>query len=159
MQSYALIADPDATAAAAYAAAARDEGLTYVSVRDGSRALAVVAARGMPELFVIEMTLPDLDGLEVVERLRRAPGGAATSIIIVSADRAHRERAVARRADLDLGAVLSKAASLDSIRRVLWRLQIGVPGARSSETRLADPETQRSAGVPVRAGSARRGGL
>jgi CheY-like chemotaxis protein len=130
MQSYALIADPDVTAAAVYAAAVRDEGLTYVSVRDGSRALAVVAARGMPELFVTEIALPDLDGLEVVERLRRAPGGGSTSIIVVSADRDQRERADARRADLDLGAVLSKAASLDSIHRVLWRLQIGASKAR-----------------------------
>jgi CheY-like chemotaxis protein len=123
MQSYALIADPDVAAAAVYAAAVRDEGLTYVSVRDGSRAVAVLVERGTPDVLISEVSLPGVDGFELVERVRRAPSGAQTAIIMVSADRLLRERAAQARAALELGAVLSKASTTQSIRRVLKRLR------------------------------------
>src|SRR5262249_615855 len=139
MPNYALIADPDVEAATVYAFAVRDEGLTYVSVRDGARALAVVAERGMPGLFVTEIALPDIDGLEVVEGLRRMPGGAAVSVVVVSANRDHRERASGLRAQLDLGAVLSKATTVDSIQRVLWRLRSGASKLQTGEIPPSDP--------------------
>jgi CheY-like chemotaxis protein len=125
MQSYALIVDPDAAVAAVYAAAVRDEGLTYVSVRDGSRAVAVLVERGTPDVLITEVSLPGVDGFEIVERVRRAPSGAQTAIIMVSADRAQRERAAQARNALELGAVLSKASTTESIRRVLKRLRDG----------------------------------
>jgi CheY-like chemotaxis protein len=123
MQSYALIVDPDVSAATVYVAAVRDEGLTYVSVRDGARAMAVLAERGTPDVLITEITLPGFDGLELVDRVRRAPSGADTAVILVSADRDLRERAGERRASLELGAVLSKSATGESIRRVLKRLR------------------------------------
>jgi CheY-like chemotaxis protein len=156
MSSYALIADPDVAAALVYACAARDEGMTYISVRDGTRALAVLAERGTPALLVTEIVLPDMDGLTLVERIRRAPSGEATAVLVVSADLDARDRASRTRSRLDLGAVLSKAASVESIRRVLRRLQVRavptpprarpttdappppsspVPGPRASEVR------------------------
>jgi CheY-like chemotaxis protein len=138
MSSYALIVDPDVAAAFVFASAAREEGLTYISVRDGARAFAVLAERGMPELLVTEVALPDLDGLELVERIRRTPSGEAPAVVVVSAHLDARERASALRARLELGAVLSKAASVDSIRRVIRRLRGArpVPDARSSEVRV-----------------------
>ena len=81
MPSYALIADPDTAAALVFASAAKDEGLTYLSVRDGARALAVIRDRGAPELLVTEIALPDLDGLELVERIRRLPAGETTAVV------------------------------------------------------------------------------
>jgi CheY-like chemotaxis protein len=123
MQSYALIADPDVAAAALYSAAVRDEGLTYVSVRDGARAVAVLVERGTPDVLITEVSLPGLDGFELVERVRRSSSGAQTAIIMVSADRAQRERAAQARASLEIGAVLSKASTTESIRRVLKRLR------------------------------------
>jgi CheY-like chemotaxis protein len=125
MPSYALIADPDVATAAVYAAAVRDEGLTYVSVRDGARAVAVLMERGTPDVLITEVSLPAVDGFELVERVRRAPSGAQTAIIMVSADRLQRERAAQARTALELGAVLSKASTTESIRRVLKRLRDG----------------------------------
>jgi CheY-like chemotaxis protein len=136
--SYALIVDPDVAAAFVFAGAAREEGLTYISVRDGARAFAVLAERGMPEILVTEVALPDLDGLDFVERVRGTPSGDAAAVVVVSARLDARARASALRARLDLGAVLSKAASVDSIRRVIRRLRGGrpVPDARTSEIRV-----------------------
>ena len=152
MSSYALIADSDVAAALVFAGAVRDEGLTYISVRDGARALAVLAERGTPELLITEVTLPDLDGLALVERIRGAPSGEATAVVVVSADLQARERAAGLRVRLDLGAVLTKAASVGSIRRVLRLLRAArrapsrteappppsVPGSRISETRVSE---------------------
>ena len=138
MSSYALIVDPDVAAALVFANGAREEGLTYISVRDGARAFAVLAERGTPDLLVTEVALPDIDGLDLVERVRRTPSGEAMAVVVVSAHLDARERASAMRARLDLGAVLSKAATVDSIRRVI-RLLLGARAAsdvRSSEVRV-----------------------
>jgi CheY-like chemotaxis protein len=161
MQSYALIADPDADAASLYAAAARDEGLTYVSVRDGALALAVLGKRGVPQLLVTEITLPGLPGCELIARVRGNPGGEGTAVIVVSADRALRERAAELRAELGIGAVLSKVASFESIRRVLTRLGVGYggPGGRTRRPLSSPPSSLASApsapgsAVRVRAGA------
>jgi CheY-like chemotaxis protein len=154
MQSYALIADPDAAAASLYAAAAWEEGLTYVSVRDGALALAALAERGTPELLVTEITLPGLLGFELVTRVRGGPGGAGTAVIVVSADRALRERAAELRAQLDLGAVLSKAASFESIRRVFKRLRGGTGGRAPRSS----PSPASARGAPGSAVRVRDGG-
>lgn len=124
MQGYALIADPDAEAASLYAAAAGDEGLTYVSVRDGVVAMTVLGERGTPQLLVTEITLPGIPGLDLITRVRASLSGEDPAIIVVSADRTLREQAAEMRDELRIGAVLSKATPLDSIRRVLKRLGI-----------------------------------
>jgi CheY-like chemotaxis protein len=127
MKGYALIADSDIAAAAVYATAAREEGLSYLSVRDGALAVSAIMERGVPGLLVTEIELPYVDGFDLIDQVRRAPGGADTAVIVVSASRDVRERAAARRAQLDIGAVLAKAASAESVRRVI-RCLIGTEG-------------------------------
>jgi two-component system chemotaxis response regulator CheY len=141
MKSYALIADPDASSATLYAAAAKEEGLSYVSVRDGSLALAVLSERGAPELLVADIQLPRVPGFELIEHVRRMRGGTSTVVVVVSGDRDRREEAAAMRARLDIGAVLAKAASADSVKRVLKRLLAGGDGEelRMVSTRAPSP--------------------
>lgn len=164
MKSYALIADPDPSSAALYIAAAMEEGLTYVSVRDGAVASAVVAERGAPDLLVTDLAVPSADRLgsaepgaadgldaaspfaiELIESVRRAPAGAATVVVVVSADRDQRERVAELRTRLDIGAVLAKEASPESVRRMIKRLLAGGDG---EDMRVVDSRRTAPLGQP-----------
>jgi CheY-like chemotaxis protein len=122
MNAYALIIDPEPASASSYAALARAQRLTSVCVRDGATALSAIVERGVPALMVVDPAVPQFDGFELIERLRRTAGGAKTPVVVVSADREQRDRAVELRERLNIGAVLAKAASDDSAKRVIQRL-------------------------------------
>ena len=131
MNTYALIVDSDTASASTYAALARAERLTAVCVRDGAAALTQLLDRGAPALLVVEPGVTQFDGFELIERLRRTAGGDRTQVVVVSADRDLRERADGLRGRLAIGAVLAKAASDGSAKRVIQRL-LGDTEARST---------------------------
>jgi CheY-like chemotaxis protein len=133
MLTYALIVDSDTVSASTYAALARAERLSPVCVRDGAAALSHLLERGAPALLVVEAAAAHIDGFEIIERLRRTTGGAKTQVVVVSADRDLRERADGLRNRLAIGAVLAKAASGTSARRVIQKL-ISEPDARPPAT-------------------------
>ncbi|MHC4127500.1 MAG: response regulator transcription factor [Planctomycetota bacterium] len=60
------------------------EGARAVVARTGRLALEAVERR-KPDLVVLDLMLPDLDGLEVCRRLRRQPETKSLPILIVSA--------------------------------------------------------------------------
>jgi CheY-like chemotaxis protein len=140
MNTYALIVDSDRASASTYAALARAERLTPVCVRDGAAALTQLLDRGAPALLVVEPATTHLDGFELIERLRRTAGGERTPVVVVSADRDLRERADGLRGRLAIGAVLAKAASDGSAKRVIQRL-LGEADALAAPTRTKTPST------------------
>jgi two-component system, OmpR family, KDP operon response regulator KdpE len=71
-------------------------GYEVVSATSGAEALAAYTAR-RPDLVLLDLGLPDVDGLELVERIR---AHAATPIVVLSARGAERDKVRA----LDLGA-------------------------------------------------------
>ncbi len=155
---YALIADPDEVQAALYAAIVREEELMPFIVRDGSAAVAALLERGTPALLITELALPQLNGFEIIERLRRAAAGAKTPVIVVSANRDQRDAATTRRARLGISAILSKVASDDSLKRVVKKL-LGAGGrvaaagpkkaspAAKPDVESAEPSAPRDSGV------------
>jgi len=62
----------------------RHEGYEVVSARDGMGALEA-AQRERPDLILLDVVLPDMDGREVCRRLRNSPATAGTPIWMVSA--------------------------------------------------------------------------
>jgi CheY-like chemotaxis protein len=122
MNGYALIADARPADVAVVTRAFLNAGLSYFVVPDGTDAIAVLDERGAPRILVTDIPLAGFDGIALIAHLRGLPGGKATPVLVLSADRAGRDRAAELRTLLDLGAVLSKAASADSLRRVLERL-------------------------------------
>lgn len=136
--SYALIADPDVVAAHVYLSAVREVGLGTVVVRDGTVALSAMLERGAPALLIAELALPGRDGFGLVEGMRRAMPDARTPVVLVSADRDLRERAQEARVRLGVAAILARAASEDSVRRVIRRL-LGVEDTASSRKKPTDP--------------------
>lgn len=73
------------------------EGYAVASAADGGEALAAVE-RSVPDLVVLDVTMPGVDGLAVCRRLRRA--GLATPILFLTA----RDAVADRVAGLDAGA-------------------------------------------------------
>ncbi|HSN32057.1 MAG TPA: PAS domain-containing protein, partial [Ideonella sp.] len=98
---------------------AQRPGLALECAADGASGLAR-AAGGRPDLILIDMQLPDMDGHEVLRRLRAQAGTAATPCIALSANALPQdiEHALAEGfADywtkpIDLGAVLSALDAL-----------------------------------------------
>ena len=60
------------------------EGFTILEASNGARALAEID-RSAPDLVVLDLNLPDIDGYEVLRRLRARPGTATTRVLVLTA--------------------------------------------------------------------------
>jgi signal transduction histidine kinase/ActR/RegA family two-component response regulator len=67
--------------------------------RDGAAALAV-ATREPPQLLLVDLHLPDMDGVALVHRLRALPGMARVPAVLVSASVGEQQQAAAREAGM-----------------------------------------------------------
>jgi two-component system KDP operon response regulator KdpE len=97
-------------------------GYDVVLAPDGATALAA-ASRQTPELVVLDLGLPDMDGVEVVEGLR---GWSTVPVIVLSA----RDQEAAKVRALDAGAddYVTKPFGMDELlARVRAALRRGVP--------------------------------
>jgi two-component system cell cycle response regulator DivK len=78
----------------------RTKGYSVLEATDGEEAL-IVAAEGRPDLIVMDIQLPKMDGLEVTKKLRQAPEFRQTPIIALTASAmdGDRERIIAAGCD------------------------------------------------------------
>ena len=77
----------------------KQAGYDVVSAEDGAEALKKTRAL-LPSLVVLDVMLPEMDGLEVCKMLRRDPATAAIPIIMLTAKAAEIDRVLG----LELGA-------------------------------------------------------
>lgn len=77
----------------------REAGFTPIFATDGLKALAAVRAE-KPDLVVLDLMLPELDGLEVCKLMRRDPATAGIPVLMLTAKAAEMDRVVG----LELGA-------------------------------------------------------
>ncbi|HWW70694.1 MAG TPA: response regulator, partial [Duganella sp.] len=70
-----------------------------------------------PDLVLMDMVMPDMDGIEATRRLRAEPGSANTPVLIISASSTQEEglRAIAAGADAFLGKPIDEQALLGEI--------------------------------------------
>jgi len=61
-----------------------NKGYSLLEATDGEEALAI-AIEGRPDLIVMDIQLPKMDGLEVTRRLRQTPGFSQVPIIALTA--------------------------------------------------------------------------
>ena len=78
-----LIVDDDEATRYVLRTHLRDSGLTIREAGSGLEALAAVEAAA-PAAILLDLSMPDLDGLEVLERLRAMPGLEDVRIVIHS---------------------------------------------------------------------------
>ena len=60
-----------------------DEGFEVQTANDGEAGLAA-ALKWQPDLILLDILMPKLDGKEMLERLRAEPGGEKTKVIILT---------------------------------------------------------------------------
>lgn len=68
-----------------------DEGYEVLAAYDGVEALAI-ARRHLPDLVILDIVMPRLDGLQVCRRLRRDPNLAAVPILFLTVRSAVEDR-------------------------------------------------------------------
>jgi two-component system cell cycle response regulator DivK len=61
-----------------------NKGYSLLEATDGEEALAV-AVEGRPDLIIMDIQLPKMNGLEVTRRLRQTPGFSQVPIIALTA--------------------------------------------------------------------------
>ena len=121
--AYVAIVDDDAAIRTALGRALRMENYDVEMFEDGASALRSVQLRA-PDAIVLDLQLPDIDGLEVCRRIRRA--GDATPILMLTARDAVNDRV----AGLDVGAddylvkPFDLAELLARLRALLRRRQV-----------------------------------
>ncbi|HXY16941.1 MAG TPA: response regulator transcription factor [Gaiellaceae bacterium] len=120
-----LVVDDDAPIRRMLARTLAAEGYAVETAADGGAALAVVE-RSVPDLVVLDVAMPGLDGLAVCRRLRRS--GLGLPVLLLTARDAVRDRVVG----LDAGAddyVVKPFASEELLARVRALLRRGMePG-------------------------------
>jgi PAS domain S-box-containing protein len=102
-----------------------DMGMEVVVARDGRSALEVVETV-QPDVILMDIQMPDMDGLEATRRVRQLPGLAQTPIIAVTALAmpGDRERCLAAGAN----AYIAKPVSLKHLVQEIRRLAAQPPG-------------------------------
>ncbi len=84
MCSNILIADDEPDVLALVGANLKAAGFQVSSAADGSQALAI-ARRNPPDLAVLDLMMPDLNGFEVCRELKRHPDTANIAIVLLTA--------------------------------------------------------------------------
>jgi two-component system response regulator MtrA len=83
-QARVLVADDDEDILALVKAVLERSGHEVIAVQDGAQALASVQSE-IPDLAVLDISMPELDGLEVLRRMRSDAGTRDLPVILLSA--------------------------------------------------------------------------
>ena len=59
------------------------QGYEIIRTTDGKQALDMAASK-LPDLILLDLSLPDMDGLEIVRQIRRNPKTCSTPILVTS---------------------------------------------------------------------------
>jgi two-component system sensor histidine kinase/response regulator len=121
------------------------EGLRVKTALSGRDALAAVA-RENPDLIVLDVTMPDMDGMEVCRQLQEQPQTRKIPVIFVTA-RASKEQKIA---GLGVGAVdyLTKPIDLDeTIARIRTQLRLAEINRQLIDANRRLDESRRAASV------------
>lgn len=95
------------------------EGFSVRTETDGAAALAA-AVEEPPDVMILDVMLPALDGFEVMRRLRAAPDGPRVPVIMLTAKGQREDRDTAERLQVDafISKPFSNAELIETVRRL-----------------------------------------
>lgn len=126
----ALVVDDDPSVLALHAAVlARMTGVEVAASTGRGSEAAALAAEHAVDLVLLDIGMPDLDGLEVLERLRAAPSAPAVLMVTAVADRESVQRAV--RGGVD--DYLVKPFPVEELQRRVERVRDVVEARRAAQ--------------------------
>ena len=128
-----LIVDDDASLRMLFRLMLRAEPYHILEADSGEQALGR-AAKDRPDVILLDVMLPDINGFEVCRRLRQSPSGAAHKVIMISA-LANVNRAQVAEAGAD----------------GFWRKPISIQDMRSGIQRLLASDAAPAAAAPLAA--------
>ncbi|HEX9049306.1 MAG TPA: response regulator [Anaeromyxobacter sp.] len=79
-----LVAEDDAALARLYAAYAQSRGHSVVVAKDGAETL-VTAASELPDVVLLDISMPKLDGRDVLRQLKSNPKTTRIPVLVISA--------------------------------------------------------------------------
>jgi two-component system cell cycle response regulator DivK len=115
VQTRALVVDDYDDAREMYAEFLVFKGFEVVQAQNGLQALALAESL-LPDLIVLDLALPDIDGIEVTRRLKASPLTSSIPIIMLTANAQARMLDEARKAGC--AAVLVKPCTPDELLEV-----------------------------------------
>jgi CheY-like chemotaxis protein len=113
------IEDDAANAALMSQLFSEDSRLHLMTTMQGTLGLEL-ARRHLPDLILLDIHLPDIDGPEVLQRLRRDSVTRPIPVIVVSADATEEQRA--RLMALGAARYLTKPLQLNSVLTAIWEV-------------------------------------
>jgi CheY-like chemotaxis protein len=79
-----LVAEDDAALVRLYAAYAQSRGHSVIVAKDGAETL-VTAASELPDVVLLDVSMPKLDGRDVLRQLKANPKTARIPVLVISA--------------------------------------------------------------------------
>lgn len=147
---YVLVAMPSVSRAAAFRAAITTGSFETVLVRDGDEARQQIVRRGPPVLLILDLSLPKVDGFELLGELRQHATPGESGAIVISGHNAI--RAAARRLAEPLGISRVLPADVDRLA-VREAIEATLNELNSGRGRIVLPPAPQDDGrtAPVRA--------
>ena len=147
-----LVVDDDLELLGLVAYALRQAGYLVVEARDGASALAAFEQE-RPDLAILDLNLPKMDGLEVLRRIREGGNKTPVMLLTVRASEEDQVRGLDRGADDYLTKPFSPRTLLARVRALLRRAGKEAGGPLRTGDVVLDPEAQT---VSIRGGDAVR---
>ncbi|TKD03826.1 response regulator [Polyangium fumosum] len=146
MSAFALVAETDPILSAAQVAVVDALGLVPLVAQDGERAIWLLRRFGTPALLITSLSLPVVDGFEVLDWLRARISGRSAKVIVTSPFPELRAFAGALREHLGISAILPRNASPDTLRSLAEALLKGaeLPAPLSEAARSTPVHSVRS---------------
>jgi CheY-like chemotaxis protein len=79
-----LVAEDDAALARLYASYAEKRGHTVAVAKDGAETLVMTTAE-LPDLVLLDISMPKLDGRDVLKQLKANPRTSEIPVVVISA--------------------------------------------------------------------------
>jgi len=117
--NYILIAMPNVTRATAFRATIDVGEYETVLARDGHEAQQEIAKRGQPLLIILDLSLPKVDGFELLTQLRQTSKASETAVVVVSGHATMRAAARRMAEPLDISRVLPADVDRVALREAI----------------------------------------
>lgn len=114
-----LLVDDDGTSRSAMRKLLELDGIIVTTAEGGAEALALLAHDALPDLVLLDIGLPGMDGYEVCRRMRALPGGDGLTIYALTGFGQDSDREAAARAGFDEH--LTKPVDVDAIYELYAR--------------------------------------